>query len=309
MKQKYNLFNTRTYTHLKVSCVYKITTTYNNLCYIGSTLSFTKRMKDHRNLLKNDKHTAHYLQNVVNKYRDPVYAEILEYVNEKDLLNREKYYIDLYKPRYNTILDPTTQKNNNATSKKVYQYDLNGFFIKSWKSLSSVNRELNIQVFPALDKINRSAGHYQWRTFKLNKIKPYKAKQGVEKLIHVYTIWGKYKESLTLNDIHETYYQNLTIQQVRNRVNNQCNNSKSILKLRFSRIKINQLDNSINCTHKRNYIIIQYDKNMNYIEIYDTLENAQRTLKLTSIYDNLSGKTRLVNNQYIFKKLNGSHLQ
>ena len=39
--------------------------------------------------------------------------------------------------------------------------------------------------------------------------------------------------------------------------------------------------------------------------LYRYIEHAQRELNITSVYDNLIGKTRLVNKQYIFKILDG----
>ena len=108
-----------------------------------------------------------------------------------------------------------------------------------------------------------------------------------------------------MHGIKEKYYTDLTIQQVRNRVNNLCSNSKSINRLRFSKVKTDMLDNSINKNHKKGYIVLQYDLNMNYINVYDSIEHAQRELNITSVYDNLIGKTRLVNKQYIFKILDG----
>jgi group I intron endonuclease len=308
MKQVYNLFEKDSYKHLKMSCVYKLSTPNNNLCYIGSTVNYAKRMKDHRNDLIKKRHVASYLQNVVSKYSE-CYTEILECVEESQLLKREKFYIDKFKPQYNTIKDPTSQLNNNARSLPIHQYGLDGVYIRSWKSINEVNRKLNIQVSQSLDKNNRSAGKYQWRTFKTKNINSYKASQGVKNIIHVYDILGNYIESLTVYGIQEKYYPKFSITQVRNRVNNQCANSKSINRLRFSKVKLSQLDNSINKTHKKGYIILQYDFNMNYINAFDSIESAQRQLNIKSIYDNIIGKTRLVNKQYIFKILDGPIIQ
>lgn len=308
MKQLYDLFEKDSYKHLKMSCVYKLSTPNNNLCYIGSTINYAKRMKDHRNDLIKKRHVASYLQNVVSKYLE-CYTEILECVEKSQLLNREKFYIDKFKPRYNTIKDPTTQLNSNATSTPVYQYGLDGIYIRFWKSVNEVNRKLGIQVSPSLNKNNRSAGKYQWRTFKVKNIDSYKSNQGVENTIHVYDILGKYIKSLTMYEIQEKYYPEFTINQVRNRVNNQCANFKSINRLRFSKDKVSELDNSINKKHKKGYIVIQYDSNMNYINAYDSIEEAQRQLNVKSIYDNIIGKTRLVNKQYIFKILDGPVIQ
>lgn len=301
----FDLFDGKMYKDLKLSCIYKLCTPCNNLCYIGSTVNFTKRMKDHRNDLKGNRHVSKHMQNVINKYGLNCTTEILEVVEEYNLLEREKYYIEKCNPKYNTIKDPTTQLNNPGTSKKIYQYDLNGNYIQEWKSVNSVNRKLNIQVSPALNKEQRSAGNYQWRTYKVDKINPYIPNQGVKNLIHVYNILGNYIASMTMHEINLKYYKHLSIQQVRNRVNNLCKTSKSIDGLRFSNSLTTQLDNSTNRFHKKGFIILQYDSEMNYIRAYDSIENAQKILGVKSIYDNIIGKTRLVNKQYIFKILDG----
>jgi hypothetical protein len=36
--------------------------------------------------------------------------EILEYCDIKDLLERERYYLELLKPEYNILLDPASSK-------------------------------------------------------------------------------------------------------------------------------------------------------------------------------------------------------
>jgi group I intron endonuclease len=299
----FDLFNFSEYRKLKISCIYKLTTTYNNLFYIGSTNNFAKRMKDHRNYLKCNKHVAKYFQNVINKHGFNCVAEIVEEVEESMLLEREKYYIKLYKPRYNTILDPTSQLNNPSTSKIIYQYTLEGNYLKEWKSVNSVNRKLDIQVTPALNKINRSAGNFQWRTFKKDKIEPYKANQGVEISIYVYDIFGNFIEESTIYKIQQKYYKEVSIKEVRNKINQLCKTSKAYNKLRYSKQFFEKLDNTKNPQHKKGAIVLQYDSKMNFIDAYDSIQSAQEKLDLTSIYDNIVGKTKLVNKQYKFKLL------
>jgi hypothetical protein len=301
--QIFDLFNFSEYRKLKISCIYKLTTPYNNLFYIGSTNNFAKRMKDHRNYLKNNNHVAKYFQNVINKYGFNCKTEIIEEVDESILLEKEKYYIKLYKPKYNTILDPTTQINNPSTSKIIYQYTLEGDYLKQWKSIGSVNRKLNIQVTPALNKMNRSAGNFQWRTFKKDKIEPYKANQGVEVSIYVYDIFGNFIEESTIYKIQKKYYKDLNITEVRNKVSHLCKTSKSHNKLRYSKKFFEKLDNTKNPQHKKGAIVLQYDLEMNFIDAYDSIQSAQKKLGLTSILDNITGKTKSVNKQYKFKLL------
>jgi hypothetical protein len=77
---------------------------------------------------------------------------------------------------------------------------------------------------------------------------------------------------------------------------------KSLLGYRFSLNKVEKLDNSLNKLQKKGFIIIQYNLNMEFIKIWGTIKEAEDALKLTSIYDNICGKTKKCG-QYIFKKL------
>jgi len=52
----------------KKSGIYKITCLVNNKIYVGSTCDFNRRFNAHRNLLKNNKHYAIYMQNAYNLY-------------------------------------------------------------------------------------------------------------------------------------------------------------------------------------------------------------------------------------------------
>lgn len=170
--------------------IYKITTVHNGNFYIGSALSLKKRMKDHRNELKNDDSHVDYMQNVYNVYGDSdfkveflrVYDKIFQLNSEehKELLQEEEYFIQTLNPRYNTIKTPTSQLNNPATSKKVYQYTLEGDFVKEWNSGREVLRELGLQIQNGLraSKTSRSSGGFQWSYEKVDKMSKYKSNSG-----------------------------------------------------------------------------------------------------------------------------------
>lgn len=81
-------------------CIYKITNNINSDVYIGSTKSFDLRKFYHMKDLKERKHCNYKLQRDYNK--GVVFTfHVLEQTELKTLIEREQYYIDLLKPRYN----------------------------------------------------------------------------------------------------------------------------------------------------------------------------------------------------------------
>lgn len=175
------------------SGIYKITTLHNGLFYIGSALSLSKRCKDHRNDLKRNECHVSRLQRIFNKYgEDDFKFEVLSVhterfhlnsSNHKDLIREEEQCIQSLNPVYNTILTPTSQINNPCISKKVFQYDLDGNFLKEWSSGREVLRQLGIQVQNGLK--NQSSGGFQWSYKKVKKMPKYKQTSGICKKVLV----------------------------------------------------------------------------------------------------------------------------
>ncbi len=93
------------------SGIYKITNLINLKFYIGSTNSITNRKGNHFSLLNRSIHPNRYLQNSVNKYGIENFKfEIIEYCLEKELIEKEQYYIDIFQTYNNKIgynLSPT----------------------------------------------------------------------------------------------------------------------------------------------------------------------------------------------------------
>lgn len=188
------MFKKEIYQHFPdKSGIYRITTLHNNLSYIGSALSLSKRMKDHRNDLRRNECHVSRLQRIFNKYGEDNFTVSflkihgkrfeLNSLEHKELLKEEEQFIKSLKPKYNTILTPSNQSNNPATSKKVYQYDLEGNFIKEWRSGREVLRQLGIQVQNGLK--NASSGGFQWSYKKVKKLGKYKRLSGVRKKVRV----------------------------------------------------------------------------------------------------------------------------
>jgi group I intron endonuclease len=86
----------------KGHAIYKIVSKKNGRIYVGSSVCFIKRKKQHIYDLKNKKHCNIKLLNHYNKYDDDLYFEVLEKVKHKEnLIKREQYYIDTLNPFFN----------------------------------------------------------------------------------------------------------------------------------------------------------------------------------------------------------------
>lgn len=84
------------------SGIYKIINITNNHFYIGSAKNLYSRQKDHFNRLYNGTHPNIILQRSYDKYKfDSFKFEILEECSKEILIEREQYYLDNLKPKYN----------------------------------------------------------------------------------------------------------------------------------------------------------------------------------------------------------------
>ena len=86
-----------------MSGIYKWTNLINDNFYIGSSINLSKRFLKYFNtnmLTKNNM----LINRAILKYGHIKFTlEILEYCSPKDIIEREQYYLDLLKPKYNTL--------------------------------------------------------------------------------------------------------------------------------------------------------------------------------------------------------------
>lgn len=79
------------------SGIYSIKNTITGKQYIGSSKNLDRRQKKHFYQLQNNKHINIYLQRSYNKYGCDAFAfVVLEYCEEHNLLEREKFYVEQY---------------------------------------------------------------------------------------------------------------------------------------------------------------------------------------------------------------------
>lgn len=179
--------------------VYQIKNIVNNKIYIGSTRNFKKRYHEHSHLLRKGIHQNRYLQNAYNKYgEDNFIIELIEICKEDELTIREQHYIDVLNPEYNItkeVIRNTPSKESRELmsksrikgfkegkiipyqAKPVYQYSLDGVFIKKWDSCQIAADTLKIQASDINSCSNnvrkKSAGGYLWTKIYYDTIPKY----------------------------------------------------------------------------------------------------------------------------------------
>lgn len=128
------------------SGIYKIINLQNNKYYVGSTKDFSRRKQTHFSKLKNNNHPNKHLQSSYNKYGfDNFKFEIIEYVDEKLLLDAEQLHID-NSPKeivYNKTFIAGAGGYDNL-SIPVYILDLNGNIINEFESIMDFCRKFNL---------------------------------------------------------------------------------------------------------------------------------------------------------------------
>lgn len=72
------------------------------IVYVGQSINIENRYRQHIYNLRTNQHSSPYFQNAYNKYGiKPFDYIILEITTKEQLTNREQYYMDMYKPKYN----------------------------------------------------------------------------------------------------------------------------------------------------------------------------------------------------------------
>ena len=170
----------------KASGIYSIMCKTTNKSYIGSSKNVKQRLQCHRSYLRKDVHLNPVLQNAWNKYKeDNFICFVIEYCSENELVIKEQYYINIYGD-FNLIKDvqrwkiPEDSKKRMSITrkkmfrtgelvpyqiKKVFQYSMEGVFIKEWDSGIQASEELHIQksdISSCITNHRKSAGGFLW---------------------------------------------------------------------------------------------------------------------------------------------------
>jgi len=154
----------------------------NEVKYIGKTIDPKKRFYQHiseRLLYKHYK--AKWIQNLHDQNLRPIF-KVLEICPLENYEKREAYHISLYDFNQLTNSDERGQGNKNRrreiienakyNNKIVYQYDLNGNFIKEYKSVREASRQLSISHANITRCCNQIVKHASGFIFSYKKENP-----------------------------------------------------------------------------------------------------------------------------------------
>ena len=165
--------------------------------YVGSAKDFYNRMQAHRKDSRKSRLENRKFINAFNKYGEAsTYWRILEECPESELLEREKYWIQLLDSDLNINKDPTIYPksiiyNQEHSSTPVCQYDFDGKFIAEYPSINEASRQTGINnrlIALAAEEQNsfKSAGGYQWSKIKQESIAPYINNSALAKIKEIY---------------------------------------------------------------------------------------------------------------------------
>lgn len=190
--------------NLKFSGIYCIQNIDNGKMYVGSSKNIYQRLLKHQAYLRRNIHDNKKLQNSWNKHGEgSFFYSILEICNIGELTAKEQFYIDALKPWYNIMIkverievSDESKKKMSETRKRlfkegklipyqmvpVHQYDLNGNYIASFKSIveaSKVTKHPQSAIYRFLKGQYKKGGNSLWSYNKVDKMEPYKKEKRV----------------------------------------------------------------------------------------------------------------------------------
>lgn len=168
------------------------------LVYIGvTTKSIYQRLAGHIHEAYHRNRHFCQKQDYIKQLFEQGLVPLVELIENTDDINREKYWIDQYKPKFNLMFNFDSQYANfisNMKSIEIYQYDLDGTFIQSWKSSTEAAKRLNLDttnICSAISGKRRQCGGFMWKSYKVSKTTAYK-KVIYMKPVYMYDKSGNY---------------------------------------------------------------------------------------------------------------------
>lgn len=176
---------------MPLSTIYCISFDNCDSVYYGSTIDFDRRIKEHKRLLKNNKHTNNILQGIYNQYDSGIKVEKIASCPAEYQYKLEQWFIDTQ----SCVNIFPVAGGGLVKGKEVCQYDLHGNFINSFKTTRQAKRETGTdsgRIVICCKRREGSAGGFQWRyaTDKLESISPFKRPNSVR--VNQYSLNGDF---------------------------------------------------------------------------------------------------------------------
>lgn len=278
--------------------IYKIENLINHKIYIGQSIEIEQRLQKHKTL--NDNLAVHQ---AIQKYGKENFSyEIIEVCSKKLLNEREKYWIKYYdcclldgKDKGYNMDRGGSNGSGLAKGKPIERYTLEGVYLDTYPSANQAAITLNINVSNIVSCANdkrQQAGPFQWKWADSKKeIFPMKGKEYDH--ILQYDLQGHFiKEFNSLDDVINEFHCDKSSICIACKKNNLSSQGFQ-WKYKYSNKQIGLLKSKI----------IQYDKNGNLLNEYNTLTEAskQTGINRSNISECCSGKRKSAGG-FIWKK-------
>lgn len=169
--------------------VYQIKNIYNNKIYIGSSINLGQRIYNHFCMLSKNKHINKKLQSSWNIHTKQAFEYlILEFCNKENLIEREQFYINTYKPEYN--LTPLAGSNATRITTEETKRKQSAKSKEMWKIPGMREKISNAVNDPIVKKYTHESKLKMWRN-------PEYRKQ------HSLSLQGKGNSKLTIDQVKE----------------------------------------------------------------------------------------------------------
>lgn len=275
------------------SGIYSIINTLNNKIYIGSSYNINNRYKHHINNLKRGNHHCKHLQNAYNKYGNIFQLNYIEICSKEKLMKREQHWIDFFKPEYNSVPFAIT---GSSKGELIYQYDLEGNFIREWKNANIASQELKISQSDIRRGVKsnklRSSKNFVFRNYKKDKIEKYSVSG---KLIYCYTLKGQFIKCFN-NTIEAGIFCNCSSSHI-SRI---CRNIYGFNSANGYTFSYNQKFKGNKRKQREENEILLYN-DTGYLKIFNNKKEAEKELKIPrrQLYNKNEGKYK----NYYFTKI------
>jgi group I intron endonuclease len=197
-------------------CVYYHRNVLNDKLYIGISKDINKRWSANGNQYKECK----FFYRAIQKYGWDNFEHVIliENISKEIACVVEKELIEKYKTQnkefgYNLASGGfggcTSKGQKHFLSKKVFQYGLDGTFIREWENAQRASEELNICVSDIHTMCRgengiKKAGNYMWSYTKVNSMQPYvretSSKKSIIQLDKNFNVIKKYKNISYINE-------------------------------------------------------------------------------------------------------------
>lgn len=179
--------------------------------YIGKTKKeLVKRLVGHLHAIYSSR-TKQFLckdtwiLNLLKNNQIPL-IELIEEVSEDISSSREKYWVEFYEKKnhiFNIAFSSVNIIERTDLRVVVFQYSIDGLFLKKWDCIYDVEKELNIpsgNIVKSCKGDRKLGGKYMWRYYKVDKLNAY-SKDVARKSVYSYDFEGNFvKEYASARD-------------------------------------------------------------------------------------------------------------